>query len=61
MFIFVHIGIIDGLVKRRLSTYNDVVTDVQSIQKPKELFEEIESITLQPDPKIDADSQADNS
>lgn len=54
-----HIDIIDRLVKRRLNT--EVFTDVQSIQKPKELFEEIESITLQPDPKIDADSRTNDS
>lgn len=47
---------INDLVTNRLAAYNEV-TDVQSIQKPEELFKEIESITQQPDQKNEADSR----
>jgi len=48
---------INDLVNNRLDVYNKV-TDVQSIQKPEELFKEIESITSQPDQTInEADSR----
>lgn len=47
---------INDLVANRLDAYNEVI-DVQSIQKPEELFKEIESITLQPDQKNEADSR----
>lgn len=50
---FLIIGMIHDLVKNRLD--NEV--SVQSIQKPEELFEEIESISLQPEQKNESDSR----
>lgn len=50
---------ISNLVKRRLDTY-DAVNEVQNIQKPEALFEEIESVTSQPDEKIEMDNPMTN-
>lgn len=47
---------IHDLIKNRMDEHNKV-TDVQSIQKPEELFEEIESITSKPDQIDEADSR----
>lgn len=46
---------IHDLVRRRLDSY-DEVTDVKDIERPEELFKEIESITLETDKKIESDS-----
>lgn len=46
---------VSDLVKRRLDTYNEV-NEVQNIPKPEALFEEIESVTSQPDEKIETNN-----
>jgi len=43
------------LVSRRLDTFNET-TDVKDIERPEELFKEIESITLESDKKVESDS-----
>jgi len=47
---------IQDLVKHRWDAYNEV-TDVQTIQKPEKLFQEIESITSIPDQNNEADNR----
>ncbi|XP_025420650.1 radial spoke head protein 3 homolog B-like isoform X2 [Sipha flava] len=49
-------SIIYDLAKRRLESFNEITT-VQNIPKPKELFEEIETVTLQSDQKIEKDNR----
>jgi hypothetical protein len=39
-----------------LESFNEITT-VQNIPKPKELFEEIETVTLQSDQKIEKDNR----
>ncbi|XP_003248341.1 radial spoke head protein 3 homolog B isoform X1 [Acyrthosiphon pisum] len=48
-------SMIHDLVSRRLDSYNET-TDVKDIERPEELFKEIESITLESDKKIESDS-----
>jgi len=45
---------IHDLVSRRLDSYNET-TDVKDIERPEELFKEIESITLESDKKFESD------
>jgi len=46
---------IHDLVSRRLDSYNET-TDVKDIERPEELFKEIESITLESNKKFESDS-----
>jgi len=46
---------IHDLIKRRLDSYNEI-TDVKDIERPEELFKEIESITLETDKKNETTS-----
>ncbi|XP_022160201.1 radial spoke head protein 3 homolog B isoform X2 [Myzus persicae] len=46
-------NMIHDLVRRRLDSYNET-TDVKDIERPEELFKEIESITLESDKKIES-------
>lgn len=46
---------IHDLISRRLDSYNESI-DVKDIERPEELFKEIESITLESDKKIESDS-----
>ncbi|XP_060877828.1 radial spoke head protein 3 homolog B isoform X2 [Metopolophium dirhodum] len=48
-------SMIHDLISRRLDSYNET-TDVKDIERPEELFKEIESITLESDKKIESDS-----
>jgi len=45
---------IHDLVMRRLDSYNET-TEVKDIERPEDLFKEIESITLDSDKKIESD------
>jgi len=49
------LGMIHDLISRRLDSYNEI-TDVKDIERPEELFKEIESITLETDKKIEMTS-----
>lgn len=46
---------IHNLVSHRLDSYNEV-TDVKDIERPEELFKEIESITLETNKQIESAS-----
>ncbi|KAL4113671.1 hypothetical protein QTP88_017250 [Uroleucon formosanum] len=48
-------SMIYDLVRRRLDSFNET-TDVKDIERPEELFKEIESITLESENKIESDS-----
>jgi len=48
-------GMIHNLVSHRLDSYNEV-TDVKDIERPEELFKEIESITLETNKQIESAS-----
>jgi len=58
--LFLYVGLIHDLVKRRLDLYNET-TDVKDIEQPEELFKEIESITIESDKKIEADQHKTDS